>query len=523
MPGGVGDRRWGWVAAAFMSASAAVYAQDGVQTPARGTDVAALDVVRGQAREQSAASTYLFQLTDVQGPRLTGSREFRNAARWAAETLGSMGLDHVELLSATSADWSEPGWSCRRYAVRIVEPSFATLAAIPSPWSAPIEGRRVGEPVLFQTPGRAGVPVDEIIARYEGTLKNKVLMLTDQVRPIGDAWRPVSQSDLTFRRLADADLTALRQPIVPEPKPPAPPAPPTAPSRPPRTREEEDNDTRKLYAFLREEGVIGWLNPTIGDHGTIVAFGPFGRPGFEPPPPPGFNLSVESYNRILRLMQHNVPVKLELELESELLDDKGHTSVLAELRGRTKPEEVVLAGAHLDSWHVGAGATDNGANCAVLMEAMRILKAAKLPLSRTVRIALWAGEERGLRGSAAYVKRLTGRPTEKLYLYLNADSGAGRYRGLQVQQRLDFAPVAERWLAPFKADGQGFVSVRKSSGSDQLSFERAGLPTAVFLQDPLHGPRTYHTNMDLVDYVLEEDLKQSAALLAWVLFRAANE
>jgi hypothetical protein len=523
MFGGVMDQRWGWIAAVFLWASAVAYAQDRIQTPARDTDAAALDVVRRQAREQSAASAYLFQLTDVHGPRLSGSREFRNAARWAAHTLGSMGLDHVELLSATSSDWSEPGWSYQRYAVRIVEPSFATLAAIPSPWSAGIDGRRVGEPVFFQTPGRAGVPVDEIIARYKGTLKNKVLMLADQVRPMSDAWRPVSQSDLTFRRLADADLTALRQPNVAAPKLPTPPTPPTAPSRPPLTREEEDNDTRKLYTFLRDEGVIGWLNPTIGDHGTIVAFGPFGRPGFEPPPPPGFNLAVESYNRILRLMQHKVPVKLELELESELLDDQGHTSVLAELRGRSRPEEVVLAGAHLDSWHVGTGATDNGANCAVLMEAMRILKAAKLPLSRTIRIALWAGEERGLRGSSAYVRRLTERSTERLYLYLNADSGGGRYRGLQVQERLDFAPVAERWLAAFKAEGQGFVSVRKSSGSDQLSFDRAGLPTAVFLQDPLYGPRTYHTNMDLVDYVLEEDLKQSAALLAWVLFRAANE
>jgi Zn-dependent M28 family amino/carboxypeptidase len=136
---------------------------------------------------------------------------------------------------------------------------------------------------------------------------------------------------------------------------------------------------------------------------------------------------------------------------------------------------------------------------------------------------LWAGEERGLRGSAAYVNRLKSRTNESLYLYLNADSGSGRIRGLQVQERLQFAPVAERWLAPFAADGQAFVSVRRSRGSDQASFEQAGLPTAVFMQDPLYGPRAYHTNMDLFDYLIEDDLKQSAQLVAWVLYRAANE
>jgi carboxypeptidase Q len=481
-----------------------------------------LDAIRREARERSSAPLYAFQLTDVYGPRLTGSREFRRAAAWVEQTLRDIGLDAVEQLSAVSSEWTEPGWSYRRYAVRIVEPGFTTLAAIPSPWSPSIEGRLVGEPVLFQTPGRAGVPVDEIIARHKGKLKGKILMLADQIRPMTDAWRPVAEADLAFRRSADADLALLRQPARPPSKPATPPAAASQPPRAQRTRDEEDADTRRFYAFLRDEGVLAWLNPTIGNHGTIVAFGPFGRPGFTPPPPPGFNLSVESYNRILRLMQHGVPVKLEVELESEFLDEQGHTSVLGEIRGADLPNEIVLIGAHLDSWHVGAGATDNGANCAVLIDAMRILKVLEVPLARTVRVALWAGEERGLRGSAAYIKRMSERPAEKLRLYLNADSGAGRYRGLQVQERGDFAPVAEDWLAPFRAEGQGVVSVRRSSGSDQVSFERAGLPTAVFLQDPLYGPRTYHTNMDVYDYVVEEDLRQSAAVAAWVLYRAAN-
>ena len=487
-------------------------------------DESRLAQVRREADERSSVVTYAFFLTDVHGPRLSGSPSFRKAADWARQTMIEIGLTNVETMSATSPEWSEPGWAYTRYGVRLVEPTFATLDAIPGPWSAPTGGRRVGEPLFFQTPGRSGLPVDEIIARFKGKLRGKILMLSDQIRPIEDAWRPVAAAELAFRRTSDADLTALRQPLPPPPPPPAAVAPtPASPPRPQRTREEEDSDTRKFYAFLRDEGVVGWLNPTIGDRGTIVAFGPFGRLGFQPPPPPGFNLSVESYNRIVRLMKNSVPVKLEIELESEFLDDRGHTNVLGEIAGSEKAKEVVLAGAHLDSYHVGAGATDNAGNCAILLEAMRILKASNVPLARTVRIALWAGEERGLRGSAAYVNRLKSRTDERLYLYLNADSGSGRIRGLQVQERLQFAAVAERWLAPFAANGQGFVSVRRSRGSDQASFEQAGLATAVFLQDPLYGPRAYHTNMDLFDYLIEGDLKQSAQLVAWVLYRAANE
>jgi hypothetical protein len=478
--------------------------------------------IRREAQERSAVADYAFYLTDVHGPRLTGSPSFRKAAAWVKDTLERLGLDRVEYLSAASDDWAEPGWAYRRYAVRLVEPGFATLDAIPSPWSPPTGGRLVGEPIQFTTPGRSGLSVDELIARYQGKLRNKVLLLSEQTRPITDAWRPVPASDLAFRRLKDDDLAVLRKPVPPPVIPPAATPPPASPPRPQRTREQEEEDTRRFYAFIKAEGALAFLNPSIGDAGTIVAFGPLGRPGMQPSPPPGFNVGTESYNRVLRLMRHNVPVKLEVELESEFTDAQGHTSVLADIRGTARPEEVVLAGAHLDSWHVGTGATDNAGNCAVLMEAMRILKASKLPLDRTVRIALWAGEERGLRGSAAYVARLKSRSDEKLFLYLNADSGSGRIRGLQVQESMGLATLADQWLAPFAATGQGFVSVRKSRGSDQASFDQAGLANAVFMQDPLYGPRAYHTNMDVYDYLIEDDLKQSALLVAWVLYSAAT-
>jgi carboxypeptidase Q len=487
-------------------------------------DAERLTLIHQEAVERSSAATYAFYLTDVYGPRLTGSPGFRKAADWARRTMAEIGLTNVESTSIASSDWSEPGWTYHRFGVRLVEPTFATLNAIPSPWSPPTDGRVIGEPMLFQTLGRSGLPIDQFIARHRGKLRGKILMLNDRVRPIEEAWRPVSAAELAFRRTTDEDLVALRQPLPPPPPANAPSTGPVS-SPPPlqRTQEDEDRDTRMFNTFLKEQGVVGWLNPTIGDRGTIIAFGPFGKPGFQPPPPPGFNVSVEDYNRLLRLMERRVPVKIEMELESELLDDRGHTNVMGEIRGTERPNDIVLVGAHLDSYHVGTGATDNAGNCAILLDALRILKASNLPLARTVRVALWAGEERGLRGSAAYVKRLTAESRETLFLYLNADSGSGRIRGLQVQGRQEFAPVADRWLSPFAARGQGFVSVRRSRGSDQASFEQAGLPTAVFLQDPLYGPRAYHTNMDVFDYLIEEDLKQSAEVVAWILYRAANE
>jgi hypothetical protein len=484
-------------------------------------DYGRLDRVRREARENSAVGKYAFYLSDVYGPRLSGSPSYREAAAWAWRTLHDLTLDNVEYHSATSADWAEPGWAYQRYAVRLLEPTFATLSAIPVPYSPPTEGKLTGEPIQFLLPGRSGLPVDEIISRFKGKLRDRILLISDQVRPIADWWRLARPPSASVVRLKDEELLALRELQPAEPQPPAP--KPAAPSPPARSREDADNDWRKLFGFLKTEGALAFLNATIGDNGTMLAMGPLGPPGIQPPPPPGFNLSMESYNRILRLIQNQIPVRLEVELESQFVDDRGHASVLAEIRGMAKAGEIVLAGAHLDSYHVGTGASDNAANCAVLMEAMRILKASKLPLARTVRIALWAAEERGARGSAAYVKRWKAAGKEKLFLYLNLDSGGGRIRGLQVQERLNLAPIAESWLGPFKEEGQGFVSVWKSSGSDQVNFEKEGLPDAVFLQDPLYGTRTYHSNMDLYDYLIEDDLRQSAALVAWVLYRASNE
>ena len=199
-------------------------------------DADRLAQVRREAVERSSVLTYAFYLTDVHGPRLTGSPSFRRAAAWARQTMIDIGLTNVEMMSATSPEWSEPGWGYTRYAVRLVEPTFATLDAIPSPWSPPTPGRVVGEPVFFQTPGRSGLSVDETIARFKGKLRGRILMLSDQIRPIDDAWRPVTAAELAFRRTSDAELAALRQLPPPPPAAAAPQATPASSPRPQRTR-----------------------------------------------------------------------------------------------------------------------------------------------------------------------------------------------------------------------------------------------------------------------------------------------
>jgi hypothetical protein len=466
------------------------------------------------AHADGKAFEYLFQLTDVYGHRLTGSSSYRRAATWVQQTLAALGLENVRFHDATAEGWSEPGWSYERYGVRLLEPAFENLVAIPAPYSPSTGGRRSGEPIFFPLPGRSGIPVDEIMSRFRGRLKDRILIIADELQPV------VPPTQLPFRRFTDAELLALREPL-----PPPPPRPAGAVSAPSssRSQAEEDADMQKLLRFLRDEGTVAFLAPTRGEGGTALAVGPLARPGLEPPAPPGFNLPAESYNRLVRLMKAGVPVRLEVDLESVFNDTKGHTSVVAEIVGTSKPGEIVLAGAHLDSWHVGTGATDNAANCAVLMEAMRILKTSNLPLARTVRLALWAAEERGVQGSLAYVKEFQRSQRERHYLYFNLDSGGGRIRGLQVQARQEWVPIADRWLTPFRQSGQGYVSIRRSVGSDQFSFEDVGLPTMVFIQDAAFNARTYHSNMDVLDYVSRQDLEDSAAVVAAVLFQAANE
>jgi Zn-dependent M28 family amino/carboxypeptidase len=243
-------------------------------------------------------------------------------------------------------------------------------------------------------------------------------------------------------------------------------------------------------------------------------------------------VTQEQYNRMVRLLNRNVPVRVRVDLQAEISKENVDAyNIVGEIPGGAKKDQLVMIGGHFDSWHTGTGATDNGAGSAVMIEVMRILKTLDLKLDRSVRIALWSGEEEGLLGSEAYVKEHFGNPetmqlTEqhsKLSGYFNLDNGSGKVRGVYLQGNDAMRPVFDTWLAPFRDMGVGTISIRNTGGTDHLSFDAVGLPGFQFIQDPLdYGTLTHHSDLDTLGHVQAPDLMQAAAVIASVVYDAAN-
>jgi Zn-dependent M28 family amino/carboxypeptidase len=243
-------------------------------------------------------------------------------------------------------------------------------------------------------------------------------------------------------------------------------------------------------------------------------------------------MSVEHYGRILRMLEKKVPVQIEMDIQNKFYDnDLNSFNVVAEIPGTDKADEVVMLGAHFDSWHTGTGATDNAAGSAVMMEAVRILKAAKLRMRRTVRLALWTGEEEGLLGSRAYVtQHFADRADMKLKpehskfaAYFNVDNGTGSIRGVYLQGNEAVAPIFQAWMQPFKNLGMTTLTIRNTGGTDHQSFDAVGLPGFQFIQDPIeYDSRTHHSNMDVYERIQAPDLMKDAVIVASFVYHAAN-
>jgi Zn-dependent M28 family amino/carboxypeptidase len=250
------------------------------------------------------------------------------------------------------------------------------------------------------------------------------------------------------------------------------------------------------------------------------------------PAPPTFILTAEQYDRIARAVEKKLPVSVRINLKAAMSDGASQgTNIVGDIPGGAKSDEIVMVGAHFDSWHSGTGATDNGAGSAVMLEVMRILSALHLKLDRTVRIALWGGEEEGLFGSRAYVKQHFADPETmqkqpeyaKLSGYFNLDNGSGKIRGVYLQGHEAMRPIFDGWLAPFRNMGVTTLTIRDTGGTDHLSFAAVGLPGFQFIQDPLdYGSITHHSDMDTYDHAIPADLMQASAVIATVVYEAAN-
>jgi carboxypeptidase Q len=508
-------------------------------------DLSQVGRIKTEAFDNSQVMETLEYLTDVYGPRLTASPEFLEAAHWAAKRLESYGLQNVRL-----EKWGPFGrsWSLKQASLEMMEPRYAVLDAQPLAWSDNTSGPVTAETVLTpfgdgrqaQDPKKMQAQLDQYIAAWKGKLRGKIVMLNAKREVASDAQPFFAR--YTDKELSEIGLAPTPVAILADVKTLNFPDDPAelrryVQSLPSWVRDQLAEERRKITAnrvkFWREEGVLAILSTSDTGHDGLVfaqAAGPYDAK--DPLAPPSFVVTKEQYNRMLRLMEKKISVKLRLNLQADCPSGNVDSyNVTGEIPGGAKKDELVMVGAHLDSWHSGTGATDNAAGSAVMIETMRILKTLNLNLDRTVRIALWSGEEQGLLGSKAYVKEHFGDPATmkltqeqaKLSGYFNVDNGSGKIRGVYLQGNDAMRPIFEQWLAPFRDQGVSTISIRNTGGTDHLSYDAVGLPGFQFIQDPLdYDTVTHHSNMDTVDHVQAADLMQAAAVVATVVYNAAN-
>jgi hypothetical protein len=486
---------------------------------AENVDLSVIHRIKVEAFQNSKVMDYAFYLTDVYGPRVSGSPNYRAAAEWVVRTAKEMGLENPRMEKIGPIG---RGWSFSRFSAHLLEPVQAPLVGFPLAWTAGTEGPVTAEAVL------AVIQNEADFAKYKGQLKGKIV-LTDPARQL----EPRTTAD--FHRWTDAELAERARAPEPGQMPFAMPFPrPGGPPSPQFRQMMQARELRsKLARFLKDEGVVAVVTPgQRGDYGTVFATSGGPRELKEPVPPPTVALATEHYNRIVRLLEKKIPVKLELDVRVQMEEKEveGY-NVLADLPGGRKKDEIVMIGAHLDSWQGGTGAADNAAGCAVMMEVMRILKTLGLKMDRTVRMALWDGEELGFLGSRAYVKQyLADRETmalksdyHKFSGYFNLDNGGGKIRGVYLQGNDMMRPIFEAWLAPFRDLGVTTVTIANTGGTDHLSFDAVGLPGFQFLQDPLdYSTRVHHSNMDVYDRLPRADLMQASAVIASCVYHAAT-
>jgi hypothetical protein len=520
----------------ILSAAAALVAQP----PAERLDYATLALIRDEGLNRSQVMDHIGWLSDVYGPRLTGGPAIMQASDWAIRRFTEWGL-----VNAHRESWPfGKGWSLVRFSAHMIEPQIQPLIGFPGSWTPGTTGTVVAEVVRVQIDGEADFD------RYRGKLAGRIV-LTQPERPV-----PMLEGRLVHRMDADDFAEAASTPI------PAPRGGAARRGRAALDAADEDSTGRggrgggqtlaaKIAAFYKSEGVVAIFNrgsdsimASIGsgltaeqqrtDGGTIFPTGNGSRGADAGSGVPTVTLAVEHYNRMVRVLARGIPVKVELHIETKFYDETSPNgfNTLAEIAG-TDPQlkdEVVMIGAHFDSVAAATGATDNAAGSAAMMEAMRILKAVGAAPRRTIRIALWGGEEEGLLGSRAYVREHFGDPATmalkpehtRLAAYFNSDNGSGRIRGIWLQGNLAVGPVFEQWMKPFADLGVVALGPRAVGSTDHASFDAVGLPGFQFMVDRLeYNSRTHHSNMDVYDRVQRDDMVQQATVIAAFAYTAA--
>ena len=493
------------------------------QQAAEKIDYDAIYKIKQEGFQNSKVMEIMSWLTDVYGPRLTNSPGFRKAGDWAVKEMTGWGLTNVKL---------EPfgpfgrGWANEKFYMMATTPgaSFPVIG-YPQAWTASTNGVLSGDAAL------AVIETPEDIAANKGKLKGKIV-LTQAMREVEALWNPPAQrftEDQLRAMVAETDQVGRGGRGGARAGGPGQRA-----GGPGGGRGQAQSFARTRMQFFKDEGVLALVAAGRGDGGTVFVQGGQGVGSREANADlglPSVTIAVEHYGRIVRNLEKQMPVKIELEIKNTFSDDTMSFNVVGEIPGTDKADEIVMLGAHFDSWHSGTGATDNAAGSAVMMEAMRILKQSGLRLRRTVRIGLWGGEEQGLLGSRAYVTNhfanradMVLKPDHaKFSSYYNVDNGTGAIRGVYTQGNEAVVPLFEAWMKPFHNIGMTTLTVRDTGGTDHQSFDAVGLPGFQFIQDPVeYSSRTHHSNMDVYERIQAADMKQNAVIVAAFVYHAAN-
>lgn len=478
--------------AAFVSMSGVV-----IRGQAPASDVFAK--LRAEGYERSQVAPVFDALTIDIGPRLTASPAHKRAVDWTRERLTAYGLANVQ-----AEPWKfGRGWELERITVEMIEPRYLPLIAYADGWSAATAGEIVGAPVFL-----GGKKVEDL-AGMGATIKGGIVMSQPMMTEFVRKDRP-QPSDPSYVANSAAYATSVGRPA-------------TAPAATPA-----ESPAQRMARTLRDAGAGVIIRPSVGEHGTVFVTGRDGGPGAVP----SVTVAGEQYNMIARMIEHNIPVKLRVNVQSKFYDaDNGNAyNVIGELPGSDPAvrDEVVMIGAHLDSWHTGVGATDNADGTVTMMEAMRILKATGVRTRRTIRVALWGGEEQGLLGSKAWVdQHLMGDDNraarEKFDVYFNSDNGYGPIYGFYLENSNAIQPIFDGWLEPLKAIGGRRNVIEGVGSTDHLSFIAAGVPGFNPIQNyENYDIRTHHTNVDTAERLDVQDLRQAAVSMVWFAYQAAN-
>lgn len=479
--------------------------------------VNAIQSIRNEGLNNSQVMKTAFYLTDVSGPRLSNSPGLKRAQDWAVSTLKSYGLENVKL-----EPWGKfgKGWQVEKNYAAMTAPYYSAIIASPKAWTPGTNGIVKSDIMLIDIS-----KIDTItkMDAYKGKLKGKILIF-DSPAVLETSFR----ADGT--RYTEDELLKMTEP-------------PSAPAAGQRGfTPEQMAQLRKTRAmrsqvgdFLKSEGAGLLLSLSRGaSHGTLFTTNGASYAEDAATVLPELEMSSEDYLRIIRLLKGGIKVEMEAEIKTQFFTkDLNGYNVIAEIPGtdKTLKNEIVMLGGHLDSWHAATGATDNAAGSAVMIEAVRIIKALNLNPKRTIRIALWSSEEQGLFGSRNYVANHYGNARtmelkpdhEKVSAYYNLDNGTGKIRGIYTQGNPEAGTIFQSWLSPFKDLGATTITNRNTGGTDHLAFDAVGIPGFQFIQDGIeYGSRTHHTNMDTYDRLIADDLKQSATIVAAFVYNTAQ-